>query len=77
MLNLKQRPEKGPIPATERAVDEEQDLALTQPFAVGCGAVTEGELWEFARGGGAKRVGGGADVFTLPFGKGNNNICLL
>jgi len=44
---------------------------------MGCRAVTEGELWEFALGGDAKRVGGGADVFTLPFGKEDNNICLL
>lgn len=44
---------------------------------MGCRAVTEGEWWEFALGGGAKMVGGGADVFTLPFGKEDNNICLL
>lgn len=44
---------------------------------MGCRAETEGELWEFALGGSAKRVGGGADVFTLPFGKQDNNICLL
>lgn len=44
---------------------------------MGCWAATEGELWEFALGGGAKKVGGAADVFTLPLGKEDNNICLL